>query len=81
MPLQTIWPAACRHMRIRSFCGSNPALETTDTFKLKKQQLMHEGFDPELVSERLYFRDPALGAYRLLEAESFSEIVLGIIRL
>ncbi|MGA2058215.1 MAG: long-chain-acyl-CoA synthetase [Bradyrhizobium sp.] len=55
-------------------------LDTTETFKLKKQQLMREGFDPALVGEPLYFRDPERDAYRPLDPASFSEIVSGAIR-
>jgi fatty-acyl-CoA synthase len=55
-------------------------LDATETFKLQKQQLMREGFDPALAGEPLYFRDPERDAYRALDVESFSEIVSGAFR-
>src|SRR5215472_8226154 len=39
-------------------------LDATETFKQKKQLLMREGFDPAVVSDPLYFRDPQSGEYR-----------------
>ena len=40
----------------------------TDTFKLKKHQLMREGFDPIRLRELVYIRHPGSGGYRLLDA-------------
>ena len=55
-------------------------LDTTETFKLKKQQLMGQGFNPDQIDVPLYFKDPESGAFRLLDAARFSEIVAGKIR-
>ena len=55
-------------------------LNTTETFKQKAHQLMRQGFDPALINEPLYFKDPELGAFRSLDAAKFSEIVAGKIR-
>ncbi len=60
------------------FCA---ALATTETFKQKKQQLVREGFDPRLVTDRLFFREPASGAYRALDAAGYARILDGSIRL
>jgi fatty-acyl-CoA synthase len=60
------------------FCAS---LDTTETFKLKKRELAREGFDPRLVSDPLFFRDPKSGAYRPLDAASYAGILDGSIRL
>ena len=60
------------------FCS---ALDTTETFKQKKQQLVREGFDPRFVTDPLFFRDPASGAYRALDAASYARILDGAIRL
>jgi fatty-acyl-CoA synthase len=60
------------------FCAS---LDTTETFKLKKRELAREGFDPRLVSDPLFFRDPKSGAYRPLDAASYASILDGSIRL
>ena len=60
------------------FCD---ALDTTETFKQKKHQLVREGFDPALVTDPLFFREPASGAYRPIDAASYAGIVDGSIRL
>jgi len=60
------------------FCA---ALDTTETFKQKKQQLAREGLDPRLVTDPLFFRDPKSGAYRALDAASYAKILDGAIRL
>jgi fatty-acyl-CoA synthase len=57
------------------------ALDTTETFKQKKQQLARQGFDPLLVTDPLFFRDPASGAYRELAAANYARILDGSIRL
>jgi fatty-acyl-CoA synthase len=57
------------------------ALESTETFKQKKHQLVREGFDPRLVTDPLFYRDPKSGAYRPLDAASYARIVDGSIRL
>ena len=60
------------------FCA---ALDTTETFKQKKQQLAREGLDPRLVTDPLFFRDPKSGAYRALDAASYAKILDGALRL
>jgi fatty-acyl-CoA synthase len=60
------------------FCA---ALDTTETFKQKKHQLAREGFDPRLVADPLFFRDPKSGAYRPIDAASYARILDGAIRL
>jgi fatty-acyl-CoA synthase len=55
-------------------------LDVTDTFKLKKHQLMREGFDPIRLRELVYIRHPGSGGYRLLDAAGYSEIAAGGIR-
>jgi fatty-acyl-CoA synthase len=62
------------------FLRIRPTLDTTETFKLKKQQLTREGFDLNVVDEPLYFRDPERGGYRLLDPASFSKIATGAVR-
>ena len=57
------------------------ALDSTETFKQKKQQLAREGFDPRLVTDLLLFRDPASGAYRELAAANYARILEGSSRL
>jgi fatty-acyl-CoA synthase len=60
------------------FCN---VLDTTETFKLKKQQLAREGFDPRLVTDPLFFKDPKSGAYRPVDADAYARILDGAIRL
>ena len=56
-------------------------LDTTETFKQKKQDLMREGFDPRLVNDPLFSRDIGSGAYLPLDAATFAGISDGSIRL
>jgi fatty-acyl-CoA synthase len=56
-------------------------LEATETFKQKKQQLVREGFDPLLLTDPLFYRDPKSCAYRPLDATSYARIADGSIRL
>ena len=56
-------------------------LDTTETFKQKKQDLIREGFDPRVVKDPVFFRDPESGAYVAVDAEIFARIVDGAIRL
>ncbi|GLR86584.1 long-chain-acyl-CoA synthetase [Bradyrhizobium iriomotense] len=57
------------------------ALEATDTFKQKKQRLIREGFDPSVVDDPLFLRDPATGDYRSIDRAVYARIVEGEIRL
>jgi fatty-acyl-CoA synthase len=57
------------------------ALDSTETFKQKKQELMREGFDPALVKDPLFFRDEKSGTYRPIDAACYARILDGSIRL
>jgi fatty-acyl-CoA synthase len=57
------------------------ALDTTETFKQKKHQLVREGFDPSLLHDPLFCKDPKSGAYRMLDADAYARILHGSIRL
>jgi fatty-acyl-CoA synthase len=57
------------------------ALEATDTFKQKKQRLICEGFDPSVVDDPLFLRDPVTGDYRSIDRAVYARIVAGEIRL
>jgi fatty-acyl-CoA synthase len=63
------------------FVRISAALDTTETFKQKKQQLSREGFDPRLVTDPLFFRDPTSEVYLPIDAASYARIVDGSIRL
>jgi fatty-acyl-CoA synthase len=58
-----------------------PALESTGTFKPRKQDLMRAGFDPRQVSDPLYLDDPRCGGYVPLDAGLHAAIAGGAIRL
>jgi fatty-acyl-CoA synthase len=63
------------------FVRISAALDTTETFKQKKQQLSREGFDPRLVTDPLFFRDPESGVYLPINAAGYARIVDGSTRL
>ncbi|MEL6686131.1 MAG: long-chain-acyl-CoA synthetase [Pseudomonadota bacterium] len=55
--------------------------ETTSTFKFKKTNLVKAGFDPERISEPVYYCDPESKSYVPIDAELFQKINDGSIRL
>ncbi len=57
------------------------ALDSTETFKQKKQQLAREGFDPGVVKDPLFFRDLKSGDYQPIDATVYRCILEGSIRL
>jgi fatty-acyl-CoA synthase len=56
-------------------------LDSTETFKQKKQDLIRAGFDPIRVSDPLFFRDPKSGAFLPIDAQCYARITEGSIRL
>ena len=56
-------------------------LDITGTFKLKKFNLQREGYDPSIISDKLFFLHPKTGNYETLSNELFDSIVTGAIRL
>jgi len=61
------------------FLRLSQEIAATDTFKQKKAQLAHEGFDPDEISDALYFDDGR--AYVPLDAALFARINAGELRL
>ncbi|MGZ5872609.1 MAG: long-chain-acyl-CoA synthetase [Bradyrhizobium sp.] len=57
------------------------ALDSTETFKQKKQDLIRAGFDPSRVNDPLFFRDPNSGDFLPIDAACFARISEGSIRL
>ncbi|MBT4364165.1 MAG: long-chain-acyl-CoA synthetase [Desulfobacterales bacterium] len=53
---------------------------TTSTFKLVKTNLQKEGFDPDLISESLYFLHPEKKTYIPLTKDLYGEIQSGKLR-
>lgn len=70
-------PAYARPVFIRL----SAALDRTETFKQKKQDLIRAGFDPRTVAEPLFFRDPKSGDFMPLRADEFARLSEGAIRL
>jgi fatty-acyl-CoA synthase len=62
------------------FLRFSASLDSTETFKQKKQVLMREGFDPATISEPLHYREPKSGAYLPLDAQVHARIASGVIR-
>ncbi len=63
------------------FLRISAVIDATETFKRKKQQLVRDGFNPAIVGDPLYVRDPESGLYRPINAEIFAQICDGAIRL
>ena len=63
------------------FIRLSASLDNTETFKQKKQDLIRAGFDPQNVKDPLFFRDPKSGDFLPLDADGFSKIRKGAIRL
>ena len=56
-------------------------LESTGTFKPRKQELAQAGVDPSRISDPLFFDDPRARAYVPLDAALFAAISSGAVRL
>jgi fatty-acyl-CoA synthase len=56
-------------------------IESTGTFKPRKQDLVQAGFDPARIADPLYFDDPRAQAYVPLDAALFAAISAGTIRI
>ena len=64
-----------------AFIRLNAALESTETFKQKKHDLIRAGFDPREVADPLFFREPKSGNFLPLDADAHAGLVQGTIRL
>jgi hypothetical protein len=56
-------------------------MELTGTFKLRKQELALEGYDPTRVRDALYMVDAAIGAYVPLVTGLHARLKAGKVRL
>ena len=54
--------------------------ETTGTFKYRKVELVEEGFDPETVSEPIWYYDPASNKYEPLTPDAHETIRSGAVK-
>lgn len=57
-----------------------PAMETTGTFKIRKMDLVADGFDPQKVTGPLFFHDPKRGYVRLTKL-GHEKITSGAVKL
>jgi fatty-acyl-CoA synthase len=57
-----------------------PAMELTETFKLRKQTLIADGFDP-LYAGPVYREDRSQGAYVVLDAADYARLQTGTMKL
>jgi fatty-acyl-CoA synthase len=63
------------------FIRVRKTLDATETFKQIKLQLMRDGFDPTIMRDPLFLRDPADGHYQPIDPAVYTRIVKGLIRL
>ncbi|MGA9369882.1 MAG: hypothetical protein WBV35_20650, partial [Steroidobacteraceae bacterium] len=56
------------------------ALDLTGTFKLQKEKLRSEGYDPAHITDGLFFHDPTVGGYVTLDAALHQRLVSGLQR-
>lgn len=53
------------------------SLDVTETFKQQKSKLVQEGFNPDIISDPLFFLDNCLKSYVVLTPHIFKDIVSG----
>jgi fatty-acyl-CoA synthase len=70
-------PAYARPLFVRI----RTTLDTTGTFKHRKDELMREGFDPTLTQDAIYFSDPQQQGYVRVDVAQFQVIQNGQMRL
>jgi len=56
-------------------------IEVTGTFKHKKSELVRQGYDPAVITDKVYFNDPDRQAFVQLDQELFRRIQIGQVRL
>ncbi len=63
------------------FLRLRPELEITGTFKLKKADLVQDGFDPNHIDDPLYWYDPGRARYEPLTQEIYAGITAGRVKI
>jgi fatty-acyl-CoA synthase len=63
------------------FVRLSTSIDATETFKQKKQQLIRDGFDPGVVTDPLFLKDPATGDYRPIDRAVHARLLQGALRL
>jgi len=56
-------------------------IETTTTFKVKKIDLVKQGFDPRTISDPIYVNDPGAKAFVQIDTALYDQITNGKVRL
>jgi fatty-acyl-CoA synthase len=56
-------------------------IETTTTFKIKKVDLVQQGFDPNTISDPIFVNDPAAKSFVRIDPALYDQIVNGKVRL
>lgn len=75
--LRSSLPAFARPLFLRIL----PETPLTATFKLKKKELMEEGFNPQRHQDPMFFLDQKTGEYVPLTQKLYDDIVQGVVRL
>ena len=52
-------------------------IETTETFKQKKYDLMRQGYDPTIATDSIYFKEPGRETYVRLDPELYNSVLRG----
>ncbi len=63
------------------FLRLQPQMEITGTFKMRKVDLVKEGFDPAAIHDPIFAFDPAAQRYVLLDAARYADILDGKVKL
>jgi fatty-acyl-CoA synthase len=71
--LETRLPRYAHPVFVR-ICGK---IETTETFRQKKYELMQQGYDPTIVSDNIYFKEPERETFVRLDPELYNSILRG----
>lgn len=59
------------------FLRLSPTLSMTETLKHRSADYQTEGFDPDLITDPLYWRDPQSGCYARLDRALYQRIIRG----
>ncbi len=63
------------------FLRLQPAMEITGTFKLRKVDLVKDGFNPDTIPDPLYWFDQERNSYEPLTVEAFEDISAGRVKI
>ena len=67
----------CTYKKVRFKCR----IDISGTFKLQKNLLQEEGFNPTKIEDPMFFLDTKAGSYVKLDEELYQNIVSGAVRL